>query len=297
MTQRPHAADGTAGRFAAGLQQVAKRLRPRIARMTAAERRLVHSAPRPEQGFVSRRIRVDGYDLHVRTRNATGMPWVLLHGLAVSHRYLMPTAAALPGPVHVPDLPGFGRSAHPASILDTAQHAAVVAHWMDREGLTRAAVLGNSFGCQVAVELAVRRPDLAAALILVGPTTDPAAASVGGQIQRWVRDVRWEDKGQAWILAADVHDAGLRRVSGTLRHSVRHRIERRLPLLRAPVLLVRGEHDPIVPPSWIIRAAALTPGAATAVVPGAGHNATTTAGTETAALAGAFLDRALRSAP
>jgi pimeloyl-ACP methyl ester carboxylesterase len=256
--------------------------------MTAAERRLVHAAPRPEQGFVSRHVRVDGHDLHVRTRNGVGMPWVLLHGLAVSHRYLMPTAAALPGPVHVPDLPGFGRSARPAAVLDTGQHAAVVARWMDQEGLAPAVLLGNSFGCQVAVELAVRRPDLVAALVLVGPTVDPAAASIAGQIGRWVRDVRWEDKRQAWILAADIREAGLRRVAGTLRHSIRHHVERRLPLLRAPVLLLRGEHDPIAPPSWITRAAALTPSAATAVVPGAGHNAVTTAGPRVAALAGGF---------
>jgi pimeloyl-ACP methyl ester carboxylesterase len=256
--------------------------------MSAAQRRLVHAAPRPEQGFVSRRVRV---------RNGAALPWVLLHGLAVSHRYLMPTAAALPGQVHVPDLPGFGLSARPPAVLDTEEHAAVVARWMDQDGLSRAAVLGNSFGCQVAVELAVRRPDLVAALILVGPTTDPAAASIPGQIGRWMRDLRREDERQARMIAADVRDAGLRRVYVTLRHSVRHRIERRLPLLRAPVLLLRGEHDPVAPQPWIVRAAELTPSAETAVVPRAGHNAITTAGTRVAALAGAFLHRAALPPP
>jgi pimeloyl-ACP methyl ester carboxylesterase len=36
-------------------------------------------------------------------------------------------------------------------------------------------VLGNSFGCQVAVELAVRHPHRVGGLVLVGPTIDPAA--------------------------------------------------------------------------------------------------------------------------
>jgi pimeloyl-ACP methyl ester carboxylesterase len=73
-------------------------------------------------------------------------------------------------------------------------------------------------------------------------------------------------------------------------------MERRLPLLRPPVLMVRGEHDPIAPPSWIARAAALAPAAETAEVPGAGHNAITTAGVRIAALADTFAQRSLPSA-
>jgi pimeloyl-ACP methyl ester carboxylesterase len=36
-------------------------------------------------------------------------------------------------------------------------------------------MLGNSFGCQIAVELAVRHPDRVAGLVLVGPTMDSSA--------------------------------------------------------------------------------------------------------------------------
>jgi pimeloyl-ACP methyl ester carboxylesterase len=214
---------------------------------------------------------------------------VLLHGLAVSHRYLMPTAAALTGgPVHVPDLPGFGLSGKPRQVLDVEQHSAVVAAWMDTEGITGARVLGNSFGCQIAVELAVRRPDLVSALVLVGPTVDPAAPTATGQARRWLADLAWEDARQARIIAADVRDARPRRILTTLRLSVRHRIDHRLPLVQAPVLFLRGEHDPIAPPRWLRQAARLTPYAATDVVPAAGHNAITTAGTVVARQAMAF---------
>jgi pimeloyl-ACP methyl ester carboxylesterase len=49
-------------------------------------------------------------------------PVILLHGLAVSHRYLMPLAARLADhrPVHVVDLPGFGLSGDPGRVLDVA---------------------------------------------------------------------------------------------------------------------------------------------------------------------------------
>jgi pimeloyl-ACP methyl ester carboxylesterase len=261
--------------------------------MSREQRRLARAAPRTTHGFVSRWTPVGGLRLHVRSRAAaTGRPWVLLHGLAVSHRYLMPTAAALSGgPVHVPDLPGFGLSAKPREVYDVERHCAVVAAWMDAEGLTGAYVLGNSFGCQVAVELAVRRPDLVAALVLVGPTVDPAAPTSFGQVRRWTADLLAEDPHEVRIIARDVRDAGPRRILATLRHSVRHRIDRRLPLVQAPVLFLRGERDPIAPPSWLRQAAGLTPEAATGIVPGAAHNAITTAGTVVAQHAMAFTAR------
>ena len=55
--------------------------------------------------------------MHAGKRIAPEHAWpiVLVHGLAVSHRYLMPTAALLARrhPVGVPDLPGFGLSGDP----------------------------------------------------------------------------------------------------------------------------------------------------------------------------------------
>ena len=49
-------------------------------------------------------------------------------------------------------------------------------------------VLGNSSGCQVAVDLAVRYPNCICGLILVDPTVDPAARTASRQILRWLRD-------------------------------------------------------------------------------------------------------------
>jgi pimeloyl-ACP methyl ester carboxylesterase len=149
-------------------------------------------------------------------------------------------------------------------------------------------VLGNSFGCQVAVELAIRRPDLVAALVLVGPTVDPAAPTATGQALRWLRDLAAEDPQQARIIAADVRDAGPRRILQTLRHSVRHPMPRRLSLVRAPILFLRGEHDPIASPRWIGQARATALDGHAGEVPQAAHNAVTTAGRRVADHATAF---------
>ena len=259
--------------------------------MTPAERRLTMAAPQPAQGCVSTGATARGLRLHIRRRaepGSTAPAWVLLHGLAVSHRYLMPTAAALPGRVYVPDLPGFGLSEKPARVLTTEQHAAVLAAWLDAEGLAGVTLLGNSYGCQVAVELAIARPDLAAALVLVGPTVDPAAPTSAGTLRRWAHDLLREDPRQLPMALTDFREAGPRRVLRTLRYAVGQRFERRLPLVAAPVLILRGQFDPIAPRDWTTRAAALARAGVSGDVAGAAHNAVTTAGARVAALAVAF---------
>ncbi|HET7519181.1 MAG TPA: alpha/beta hydrolase [Actinomycetes bacterium] len=218
---------------------------------------------------------------------------VLLHGLAVSHRYLMPVAArlAVHHPVHVVDLPGFGLSSEPGRVLDVAEHAAHVAAWLEASGLAPVVVLGNSFGCQVAVDLAVRHPYLIRGLILVGPTVDPAARTVSRQLLRWLRDTAREDPMQLPILLRDVRDAGLRRVAGTLAHAVRDPIESKLPLVKAPTLVARGAKEPIVPMAWAQAAARLLPRGELAVVPGSPHNANYSAADHLAELVLMFLRR------
>jgi pimeloyl-ACP methyl ester carboxylesterase len=224
------------------------------------------------------------------------MPVVLLHGLAVSHRYLMPLAAWLAGhhPVHVVDLPGFGLSGDPGRVLDVTEHADHLAEWLEAADLSPVAVLGNSFGCQVAVELAVRHPDHVGGLVLVGPTMDPAARTATRQILRWLRDTAREDPLQLPILLRDVRDAGLHRVVGTLVHALRDPIEDKLPLVRVPVLVTRGSKEPIVPMAWAAAAARLPPLGELAVVPGP-HNANYGAADHLGALVRAFLHRRVQA--
>ncbi|MGW4465044.1 alpha/beta fold hydrolase [Micromonospora sp. NPDC004704] len=263
----------------------------RSGRLTATERRAALAAPAPTGGFSSRWVQVAGLRLHVRERITAdaATPCVLLHGLAVSHRYLMPTALRLGGrSVYVPDLPGFGLSGKPGAVLDVVQHAEAVAAFMETLGVASAAILGNSFGCQVAVELAVRRPDLVAALILVGPTTDPTAATMTGQLRRLLRDLPREDWRQTPILARDLRDAGPRRIVATLRHAIEDHIDAKLPAISVPTLLVRGDLDPIAPARWVDQAVLLTPGGRTLTI-AAAHNAVTTAGPKLAAAVDTFL--------
>jgi pimeloyl-ACP methyl ester carboxylesterase len=148
--------------------------------------------------------------------------------------------------------------------------------------------LGNSFGCQVAVELAVRFPDRVAGLVLVGPTMDPSARTAPRQVLRWLRDTAREDPLQLPILVRDVRDAGPRRVVATLGHALRDPIEAKLPQVGVPALVTRGSIEPIVPPSWARAAARLLPEGQLAEVPGP-HNANYGAAGPLARLVLAFL--------
>ena len=255
--------------------------------------RLATSAPRTAWGFESRWQTVRGVDTHDRASLASpdgAPPVVLVHGLAVSHRYLMPLAARLAGhhPVHVIDLPGFGLSSAPGRVLNVPEHADHLADWLAAAGLPPVAVLGNSFGCQVAVDLAVRYPDRVCGLVLVGPTMDPAARTAARQILRWLGDTAREDPLQLPILARDLRDAGPHRVAGTLAHGLRDPIEHKLPLISVPVLVTRGSREPIVPMAWAQAATRLLPLGELAVVPGP-HNANYGAADHLAELVLAFL--------
>jgi pimeloyl-ACP methyl ester carboxylesterase len=261
--------------------------------------RLATSAPRTAWGFQSRWLTVRAIPTHDRCSLAPPdgtTPVVLVHGLAVSHRYLMPLAAWLAGhhPVHVVDLPGFGLSGDPGRVLDVTEHADHLADWLEAADLAPVALLGNSFGCQVAVELAVRHPDHVGGLVLVGPTMDPAARTAPRQLLRWLRDTAREDPLQLPILLRDVGDAGLHRVVGTLVHALGDRIEDKLPLVRVPVLVTRGSKEPIVPLAWAATAARLAPLGELAVVPGP-HNANYGAADHLGELVRAFLHRRLQA--
>ncbi|WP_262284397.1 alpha/beta fold hydrolase [Micromonospora sp. MA102] len=251
-------------------------------RFGPAELRLALAAPQPAAGLTSEFRLVDGLRTHTRRSadpGGDGPPVVLVHGLAVSHRYLTPLAVALSAthPVYVPDLPGFGLTERTGTAYDVPRHAAFLADWLAAYRLGPVCLLGHSFGAEVAAALAARRPDLVSALVLAGPTSDPAARSRRGQVGRWLLDTLREAKWQAPILLRDVLDARPWRVFATLSHSVRNSIEADLVRVTAPTLVLTGSRDPVVPAGWRVEAARLVPGGRTAAVPGAAHNVATTA--------------------
>lgn len=179
-------------------------------------------------------------------------PLVLVHGQVISSLYMVPTARLLAPhfPVFAPDLPGFGRSGKPARVLGIAELADALGAWVEQIGLAPAVLVANSLGCQIVVDLAVRRPELVDALVLAGPTMDRRGRNAPVQIARWLRD--WPRERQSLALAhlRDFALAGPRRALRTFQYALADRVEEKLPRVCAPTLVVRGGRDPIAPQGW-----------------------------------------------
>jgi 2-hydroxy-6-oxonona-2,4-dienedioate hydrolase len=198
---------------------------------------------------------------------------VLVHGQIISSLYMVPTAErlALQFRVLAPDLPGFGHSDKPDRVLCVPELADALGAWMDAIGLRSAALVGNSLGCQIAVDLAVRRPGLVQALVLSGPTIDRHARTASAQIVRWLRDWPGERTSLAPAHLRDFAYAGLRRSLGTFRCTLADRIEDKLPLVQARTLVVRGTRDTIVPQGWAEEVAQLLPRGQLILIAGGPH--------------------------
>jgi 2-hydroxy-6-oxonona-2,4-dienedioate hydrolase len=216
---------------------------------------------------------------HIHARIADTAPprsptVVLVHGLGVSSRYMIPTIRAL-GRDHrvlAPDLPGYGRSGGPRDALDIPQLADVLDRWLGAADLGAPDVLlGNSMGCQTLVELAVRYPARVRRLVLVGPTMDSHARTAWQQFLRLAIDSLREAPSQPFLVAYDYAAFGFRRFRQTFYYAIADRIEDKLPRVEAPTLVVRGERDPIVPQPWAAEIVRRLPRGRMAVVPGAAH--------------------------
>ena len=143
---------------------------------------------------------------------------------------------------------------------------------MDAAGLTRAVLVANSVGCQVAVDLAVADPGRVERLVLVGPTFDPWARSVLVQAGRWLKDVPREPLSLVPVVLRDYVDCGTRRLVATFSHALNDPIAEKLPDVTQPTLVVRGARDPIVLERWTAEAVRRLPHGRLAVVPGAAHD-------------------------
>lgn len=198
-----------------------------------------------------------------------------VHGLSVSSRYMVPTARLL-APyrrVYAPDLPGFGRSAKPRIVLDVPALADALVRRMDAFGVNKAVMLGNSMGCQIIADVALRYPERVAAAVFVGPTIDTAARSMVGQALRLLRDMRHESLASLLTQASDYLRCGPRRTLLTLRYALADPFEAKLPAQSAPTLIVRGERDSIAPRNWCEKVTRLLPNGQFLEIPGAPHAA------------------------
>lgn len=183
----------------------------------------------------------------------------LLHGLGVGARYFGPLAAEL-GDVVVPEV------REPMPIAAVAERFA--------EALEPGAlVVANSMGCQAAAEIAVRRPELVGALVLVGPTIDPTIGGAFGHMARFLVDAWYEPPALTATVVRDYFAMGPLKVRRQASYALAHRLGPLLPLIEQPAIVVRGSHDPLSTAGWAREVAKLLPQGSLVTLAGAAHAA------------------------
>lgn len=161
----PYLAGAVAGAAALALTVL---LNYRLA--AAAER---HNPP------IGKFVEVDGVRLHY-TEQGAGKPLVLLHGNGSMIQDFASSGliemASQTYRVICFDRPGFGHSERPRDTIWTAEaQAELIAAALEKIGVSNAIVLGHSWGCSVAVALALKSPKLVRSLVLASGYYFPSA--------------------------------------------------------------------------------------------------------------------------
>ncbi|WP_448808148.1 alpha/beta fold hydrolase [Agromyces bauzanensis] len=217
----------------------------------------------------------------IRESGISGGPdYVLVHGLGMAHEYWDGLADALEasGTVYALDLPGFGDAPEPPHPLSMAESGELLAELLVAEGLDHPVLVGHSTGAQVVSETAARHPELVDRVVLIGPTVNPRERSLTLQSLRFLQDIAIVNPKTLALGLASYAEAGPRWYLANLRPMLEHRLELTLPRVAADTLVVRGQHDRIVPRYWAEEVAALVPRGRFAEVPGHGHDTMVVAG-------------------
>lgn len=256
----------------------------------------------------SRFIEVNGLDVHYKEAGEGETTYILLHGFGASifswREVMQPLAQS--GRVIAYDRPAFGLTERPAagtwtgaSPYSAAAQVDLLFGLMDRLGVEKAVLVGNSAGGAVATLAALQQPQRVTALVLVD-----AAVYSGSPIPNWVRPVLTlpqftrlgplfvrgiQTSGEEFLTSA-WHDPA--RVTPAVREGYRKPLQvdgwdaalwqfsiaqggtnlpDRLSELKVPVLVVSGDDDKIIPLADSRRLAKEIPGAQFVVFRACGH--------------------------
>lgn len=227
--------------------------------------------------------------------------FVIVPGIGMSHRYSEPLRSELERTASVVslDLPGFaGFPGSPATAhMTVADRAYAIAAHLDGRGITRAVVIGHSMGAQFAVELARTQPSLVSRLVLMAPVVDPRRRTARQQTLDLLRDLVTETPRAAAIVTGDFVRTGPRRFFGALGGMLEYHAGGAVGQVHCPVLVMRGENDPIARRPWCEDLARAAADGRLVEIPDAGHVLQHTASRQVTREILAFIDEADRPGP
>ena len=182
-------------------------------------------------------------------------------------------------PALAPDLPGFGASPAPESVIGADGYADIVAQIVD--DFDRPPVLvGHSFGGRVAVCLAAKMSDAVGPLVLTGvpllQRTDPKKPALSYRMIRVLNKLGLVSDEQIEAERRKRGSADYRAATGVMRDilvkAVNESYESELSQIRSSVSMLWGSHDREVPVAVAERAVVLLDKADLEVLDGIGHH-------------------------
>lgn len=200
-----------------------------------------------------------------------GPPVVLVHGLSGSSRWWRRNLRALTRrhQVYALDLSGYG-SARRQRALSVRESAALIADWLEAEGLQRITLIGHSMGGHICIRVAAGHPQRIENLVLVCASgllkasayrtalNLPRALITGRKrfVPRILTDALLAGPLNLWRSASDL---------------LKDSVQDCLPLITARTLVVWGERDALVPLQLGELLARSIAGARLEIIPHAGH--------------------------
>lgn len=242
---------------------------------------------------MAQRIEIDGLSLAYEDTGGDGPCVLFLHGLGGSANGWLAqlrVCARRGWRGIAPDQRGAGRSGDGGDPLSIDLWARDAERLLDALAVERAAIVGHSAGCMIAVRAARRLARRAWALALCGGIAEWPPAVIEGFAER----ARLARAGRMDAIAEAVAAGGLSegcrerdpRLLGLLREAIAaadgeryaHWVEgvsegrmEGLAALECPLLALCGSEDPVTPPAAAEAIAAVAANGRSAVVPGAAH--------------------------
>ncbi len=243
-------------------------------------------------GVKSRSVAVDGNQIHyfeaAATDGSAGTPLLLVHGIgarAEDWAPMIPAFAARGFHVYVPDLLGYGRSAHPDIRYSISEEEQMVADYLQTVQVPHADVIGWSMGGWIAAKLTLDHPRVVDRLVLYDSAGIRFAADYDATL--FTPDtVEGLDRLVARLSPKPVKvphfiaEAALRRLQANawvLRRNLQSMLggadllDDRLQNLSKPTLIVWGAQDDLIPVTTGEAMHRLIPGSILAIEPGCGH--------------------------
>lgn len=232
------------------------------------------------------RIEIDGVSLRYESEGSGPRPVIVMHGWGckASTVAVLATAASGAGTtVYNLDLPGFGGSSEPEEVWGIERYTALLEEFVRRLGLKNPVLIGHSFGGRMSILYASRNP--VSKLILVDAAGIKPRRSLKYYLKVYsfkagkrllpvlVGRTRADEIIDRWRGKAGSSDysAASPKMRAIMSRVVNEDLSDRLPMIKAPTLLIWGEKDTATPMSDARKMERLIPDAGLVSYPEVGH--------------------------